>query len=192
MRSNNNIYSFPKVNEAIRETAAFFGCPVIEFDKANITFENWQNYLKSDGAHPTNEGQKLLGSQAIHDLLYNVNINEYFPSDETVSSTISIEETSAIDTIFDITATPSARDGYYYIKFAVTPGYTYTIPNGRNFLVLGGDTVLSEELNSLRYQNYQVTITETEATHLMVIIKTSDVAYGSYTIDMVSSVKATS
>ena len=81
--TNNGYYTDAQLNAAIRETADFFGCQMIDFDKCGITIENGvkSGYLKTDRTHPTAKGHVLIGKQAINDLLYKVHldVNDYLP-----------------------------------------------------------------------------------------------------------------
>ena len=62
-------------NRAIRETADWLGCGLIDFDKDGITFENaasGEYYSDSDQTnptHPNTKGHKVMGNRAIIDLL---------------------------------------------------------------------------------------------------------------------------
>ena len=65
-------------NRAIRDTANWLGCGIIDFDKDGITFENsasggyYSDVDQSNPTHPNTKGHKVMGNRAIIDLL---NIN---------------------------------------------------------------------------------------------------------------------
>ena len=66
---NNGLATEPSYNNAIREAADFFGCQIIEFDKAGITYENMYPTYMDDSAtaptHPNANGHKVLGKYAV-------------------------------------------------------------------------------------------------------------------------------
>lgn len=70
---DNDLNTLPQYSKAIRETADFLGCGVIEFDKDGITYENCysEGYITDSETHPThpsNKGHKVMGNRAILDL----------------------------------------------------------------------------------------------------------------------------
>lgn len=69
--------TLPMYNNAIRAAANYLGCPVIEFDKDGITFENCYTggYItdnETHPVHPSDKGQRVMGNKAVRDLM---NIN---------------------------------------------------------------------------------------------------------------------
>jgi len=72
--TNNGIYTWPQMNDAIRKIADFFGCGVIEFDKCGITFENCyvDGYITDSATtptHPNNKGHFVMAGQAVKDIM---------------------------------------------------------------------------------------------------------------------------
>lgn len=68
----------PQYSKAIRETADFLGCNVINFDKDGITYENCysEGYIVDSASHPThpsNKGHKVMGNRALLDLVTQCN-----------------------------------------------------------------------------------------------------------------------
>ena len=75
---DNDLNTLPQYSKAIRETADFLGCGVIEFDKDGITYENCysEGYITDSETHPThpsNKGHKVMGNRAILDLIMKCN-----------------------------------------------------------------------------------------------------------------------
>ena len=82
--TNNGNFSIPQMNKAIREVADFFGCHVIDLDKCGITFENCyeSGYItdsESIPTHPNESGHRLLGQQAVNDLINKMHIQDIDP-----------------------------------------------------------------------------------------------------------------
>lgn len=71
--TNNGTNTLPEFNNAIREVADMMGCPVIEFDKDGITFENCYPTYIDDSAtiptHPNLTGHAKMAEKAINDVL---------------------------------------------------------------------------------------------------------------------------
>lgn len=138
--TNNNLYSLPTFNKATREVADFFGCHTIDFDKCGITFENCfdQGYFgdtTTTATHPTNLGHKVMGEQAIFDLVYKLHLSPYVYSNK-------IEENKLYEGI-----AVNHEDGefyewneYYSIDYIpVTSGKIYYMPDCRNTTLLDSD-----------------------------------------------------
>lgn len=70
--TNNGTNTLPEFNNAIREVADMMGCPVIEFDKDGITFENCYSTYISDSSttstHPNIIGHYQMALKAIADV----------------------------------------------------------------------------------------------------------------------------
>lgn len=68
---HNGKSNFTQWVKACRDTADFFGCDLIEFDKDGITFENmyptYINDSSSTPTHPNAEGHRLMGERAVQD-----------------------------------------------------------------------------------------------------------------------------
>ena len=137
--TNNNIYSLPAFNKATREVADFFGCHTIDFDKCGITYENCysEGYLGdtlTTATHPTNKGHKVMGEQAIYDLMYKLHITPYIakPVEEN-----KLYENTAVN---HIGGNLYERDEYFsYDYIPVKEGTTYYMPNCRNTALLDNE-----------------------------------------------------
>jgi hypothetical protein len=75
---DNDRNTLPQYSKAIRETADFLGCNVINFDKDGITYENCysEGYITDSASHPThpsNKGHKVMGNRALLDLVTQCN-----------------------------------------------------------------------------------------------------------------------
>lgn len=75
--TRNDAFTLPDINNAIREVANMTGCPIIEFDKDGITFENCYPTYISDNAttptHPNTNGHRVMAEKALADLTYALN-----------------------------------------------------------------------------------------------------------------------
>lgn len=75
--TRNDAFTLPDINNVIREIANVTGCPLIEFDKDGITFENCYPTYISDNAttptHPNTNGHRVMAEKAIADLTYALN-----------------------------------------------------------------------------------------------------------------------
>lgn len=69
----NSVNTLPEYNETIRKVANVLGCPLIDFDKDGMTFENVSDYTV-DMVHPTADGHAILAKRAMIDL---AKINEF-------------------------------------------------------------------------------------------------------------------
>jgi hypothetical protein len=135
--TNNNQYSLPQFNAALRELADFFGCYTIDFDKCGITFENCyeQGYITDSSAtptHPNNKGHELMGKQAIRDLTTKLGLDPAdYPYIEITPNTL--YEHTGVDNNCQLSEM-SAYFTYDYIP--VVPGTTYYMPHCRNTALL--------------------------------------------------------
>ena len=68
--STNGHYSLPQFNAAIREVAAFYGCPVCDFDLA-FTYER-MGFYTSEGTHPNEYGHRAMYEKALKCISENV------------------------------------------------------------------------------------------------------------------------
>ena len=71
--TRNGYYTLPQFNDSIREVADYMGCPIIEFDKDGITFENCYSggYITDSSTkptHPSDKGHAVMGKKAIADI----------------------------------------------------------------------------------------------------------------------------
>lgn len=75
--TRNNAFTLPDINNVIREIANVTGCPLIEFDKDGITFENCYPTYISDSSttptHPNGNGHRVMAEKAFADLTYVLN-----------------------------------------------------------------------------------------------------------------------
>lgn len=137
--TNNNVYSLPAFNKATREVADFFGCHTIDFDKCGITYENCysEGYLGdslSNATHPTNKGHKIMGEQAIYDLMYKLHISPYIA--EPIEENKLYEKTA----VNHLGGELYDWDEYFSYDFIpVEEGATYYMPNCRNTSLLDED-----------------------------------------------------
>lgn len=65
--ANNGKYAYQKMNEAIREVAAYMQCDVLELANCGITWENTFTYA-SDGTHPNADGHRIIGQKAVAEM----------------------------------------------------------------------------------------------------------------------------
>ncbi len=69
---NNGHYTLPDMNNMIREVANITGCPIVEFAKSGITFENlYSEGYVTDSAdmptHPNEKGHAIMAERAYQD-----------------------------------------------------------------------------------------------------------------------------
>lgn len=70
--TRNTINTLPQYNKAIRDTANYFGLPLIEFDKDGLDFWSANNEYYQDGTaytHPTTKGHAVMAQRAEKDLI---------------------------------------------------------------------------------------------------------------------------
>ena len=135
--TNNNLYSLPQLNQAIREVADFFGCYTIDFDKCGITFENCydEGYITDSSViptHPNNKGHEVMGQQAINDLLgkLHLNINDY--AIKEFETNVLYEKTG----VSNDGPLAHMNDYFSYDFIPVEAGKTYYMPYCRNTVLL--------------------------------------------------------
>lgn len=148
--TDNGNFSIPQMNNAIRETADFFGCHVIDLDKCGITFENCYSsgYITDSSdvpTHPNGRGHALMGNQAICDLLNKVHIYDITPIVDIYEDELNKSPYLAEYTLVSGTGVPGANDAYFsYIAYPVEPNAKYKIPYGRNYGIYDiTDTVIA-------------------------------------------------
>ncbi len=160
--TNNNLYSLPQLNAAIREVADFFGCYTIDFDKCGITFENCytEGYITDSATkpvHPSTKGHALMGKQAVGDLLYKVHldVNDYVIKE---FKTNVLYEKTGVETASGVIIDNSAYFSYDLIP--VEAGKTYYMPHCRNTVLLDarGDIVRIVRGADMEANGYRLTV----------------------------------
>lgn len=143
---DNGVFSTPQMNAAIRETADFFGCHVIDLDKCGITFENcYESGYITDSAntptHPNSLGHKLMGQQAVCDMLNKLHILDIEPiqNGELVPSNPYLSENTGVTTDGSQFV---GTDYFSYIGYPLTGDVEYKIPYGRNYGIFDIDDTL--------------------------------------------------
>ena len=176
--TNNGVYSAAQLNAAIRETADFFGCPMIDFDQCGITYENGvdEGYLKSDRTHPTSKGHALIGKQAINDLLYKayLDVNDYIsntpptvvdptPADPTFVDMGEVLEGYGVESTSG-NLVENARF-FAYDMIPVEPFSTYYANLARTVAVLDkdGNIITFVSTNDFKNNGYKIKIPENGA-----------------------------
>ena len=132
--TNNNLYSLPEFNKALRELADFFGCYTIDFDKCGITYENLysEGYIP-DNTHPSDKGHELMGKQAINDLVHKLrlDVRDYAAIEPELNK---LYEQMGVST--DNGVISPMTEYYTYDFIPVNVGKTYYMPNCRNTALL--------------------------------------------------------
>ena len=152
--TRNNYFSLPQMNNAIRQTADFFGCHLIELDKCGITWENCysEGYITDSSTkptHPNTKGHQLMGKQAISDLLNRLHIldiehiedviifenTETEPEEPEVSTNIAILGTYMEGYYVKSGSGELAQSASYFIykDVPIEAGAIYNVPYCRNY-----------------------------------------------------------
>ena len=186
---DNGVFTTPQMNAAIRETADFFGCHTIDLDKCGITFENCyvSRYITDSDTmptHPNSLGHKMLGKQAVCDMLYKLHILDMVPiqGGDTDDPDTYLSEALSLMT----NGNQTINAAYFsYIGYPLTGGVKYKIPYARVYCIYDADDTLIAAGNGGASETFTLTV-PAKASYMNVCWKYEDISTDKVRIENVS------